>query len=99
MFIDMIVQVQDIPVLGVVVGIVSTAAIQSSSAVIAVLQNLASTPAADGIHPLIDIDGALPILFGSNIGTTIRDVRKIIARVLTVAGDKSRAAEGSAARR
>lgn len=70
-FIDMIVQVQDIPVLGVVVGIVSTAAIQSSSAVIAVLQNLASTPAADGIHPLIDIDGALPILFGSNIGTTI----------------------------
>ena len=32
---------------------------------------MASTPAADGIHPLIDIDGALPILFGSNIGTTI----------------------------
>ena len=29
----------------------------------------------------------------------IRDVRKIIARVLTVAGEKSRAAEGSAARR
>ena len=27
----------------------------------------------------------------------IRDVRKIIARVLTVAGEKSRAAEGSAA--
>ncbi|MDO4786327.1 MAG: 50S ribosomal protein L29 [Fretibacterium sp.] len=29
----------------------------------------------------------------------IRDVRKIIARVLTVAGEKSRAMEGSAARR
>lgn len=29
----------------------------------------------------------------------IRDVRKIIARVLTVASEKSRAAEGSAARR
>ena len=29
----------------------------------------------------------------------IRDVRKIIARVLTVAGEKSRAAEGSAAKR
>ena len=29
----------------------------------------------------------------------IRDVRKIIARVLTVVGEKSRAAEGSAARR
>lgn len=29
----------------------------------------------------------------------IRDVRKIIARVLTVAGEKSRAAEGSAARK
>ena len=29
----------------------------------------------------------------------IRDIRKIIARVLTVAGEKSRAAEGSAARR
>jgi len=29
----------------------------------------------------------------------IRDVRKIIARVLTVVGEKSRAAEASAARR
>lgn len=29
----------------------------------------------------------------------IRDVRKIIARVLSVAGEKSRAMEGSAARR
>ena len=45
--------------------------IQSSSAVIAVLQNLAATPGPDGVTSVIGLTGALPILFGSNIGTTI----------------------------
>ncbi|MEG0291258.1 MAG: Na/Pi cotransporter family protein [Anaerovoracaceae bacterium] len=70
-FTDMILKVQDIPVLGVMVGTLMTVIIQSSSATIAVLQNLAATAGPDGIHSVIGLEGALPILFGDNIGTTI----------------------------
>jgi len=55
--------------LGLFIGTVFTAIIQSSSATIAILQKLAiQTTAAGG--PLITLRAALPILFGSNIGTT-----------------------------
>ena len=57
--------------LGVIVGMISTMIIQSSSAVIAVIQNLASQATSDGIHALLSLETAIPILFGSNIGTTI----------------------------
>ncbi|MCQ4636283.1 Na/Pi cotransporter family protein [Anaerovorax odorimutans] len=70
-FVDLMMQVQDIPVLGVVLGTVMTVVVQSSSATIAVLQNLASTAGPDGISSIIGLQGALPILFGDNIGTTI----------------------------
>lgn len=70
-FMNLMMQVQDIPLLGVVAGTVMTVVVQSSSAVIAVLQNLAITPAADGVSSIIGLEGALPLLFGSNIGTTI----------------------------
>lgn len=70
-FAQMIVEVADIPVLGVLVGTLMTVVVQSSSATIAVLQNMASTPGPDGIHSLIGLQGSLPILFGDNIGTTI----------------------------
>ncbi len=70
-FIDLMMQVQDIPVLGVLLGTGMTVLVQSSSATIAVLQNLASTAAADGVTSIIGLQGALPILFGDNIGTTI----------------------------
>ena len=70
-FTDLIMNVVDIPVLGVVVGTIMTVVIQSSSATIAVLQNLASTAGPDGITSIIGLEGALPILFGDNIGTTI----------------------------
>ncbi len=56
--------VGEFPVLGLFVGAVSTAIIQSSSASIAILQELYTT----GAIPLI---GAVAILFGSNIGTTV----------------------------
>jgi phosphate:Na+ symporter len=59
------------PVLGVIVGAISTIVIQSSGAIIAVLQNLASQPIANGTQSLIKLETAIPILFGSNIGTTI----------------------------
>lgn len=63
-FIDLTVQLSDHPVLGVVVGTVFTLIVQSSSATVGILQGLY----AEG---LVQLDGALPILFGDNIGTTI----------------------------
>ncbi|MCK5388728.1 MAG: Na/Pi cotransporter family protein, partial [Candidatus Izimaplasma sp.] len=62
-----LVSVADVPVLGLMVGAVSTAIVQSSSATIGILQGLYST----GAVPLI---GAVAILFGSNIGTTVTAV-------------------------
>lgn len=73
-FVDLMMKVQDIPVLGVLLGTVMTVVIQSSSATIAVLQNLASTAGADGVTSILGLTGALPILFGDNIGTTITAV-------------------------
>lgn len=70
-FTDMIAKVADVPVLGVLVGTLMTLVVQSSSATIAVLQNFASQPAADGVTSIIGLAGAIPILFGDNIGTTI----------------------------
>lgn len=54
----------EIPAVGALVGAVVTAVVQSSSAAIAILQNLYSS----GDFPLM---GALAILLGSNIGTTV----------------------------
>lgn len=70
-FVDLMGKVLEIPVLGVVLGAVMTLVVQSSSATIAVLQNFASQPGPDGIHSVIGLAGAIPILFGDNIGTTI----------------------------
>lgn len=66
-FKDMLASVADTPILGVAVGAVTTAAIQSSSATIGILQELFSTGV---ILPI----GAVAILFGNNIGTTVTAV-------------------------
>lgn len=70
-FLAMIEKVSDIPVLGVLVGTLMTLVVQSSSATIAVLQNFAAQPAADGVSSILGLAGAIPILLGDNIGTTI----------------------------
>ena len=70
-FVDMMVQVTHIPVLGGGLGAVMTLVVQSSSATIAVLQNFASQPMPDGVTSVIGLTGAIPILLGDNIGTTI----------------------------
>lgn len=70
-FTEMIMKVADIPVLGVFVGLCMTLVVQSSSATIAVLQNLAMTAGPDGVTSIIGLTGAIPVLFGDNIGTTI----------------------------
>ncbi|MCC8111299.1 MAG: Na/Pi symporter [Ruminococcus sp.] len=69
-FTDMIAKVADIPVLGVGVGTLMTLVVQYSSATIAVLQNFASQAGADG-SSILGLQGAIPILLGDNIGTTI----------------------------
>ncbi len=69
-FSELMLKVADIPILGVIVGAVMTTIVQSSSASIAVLQNLAATAGPDGVSSLIGLVGAIPILFGTNIGST-----------------------------
>lgn len=70
-FVNMIDKVADIPVMGVAVGTFMTLIVQSSSATIAVLQNFAEQAGADGVTSIIGLAGAIPILLGDNIGTTI----------------------------
>ena len=70
-FTDLMGKVTQIPVLGVLLGMVMTLVVQSSSATIAVLQNFASQAGANGVSSVIGLTGAIPILLGDNIGTTI----------------------------
>ena len=70
-FVDLMGRVSDIPVLGILLGTVMTLIVQSSSATIAVLQNFASQAGPDGVSSVIGLTGAIPILLGDNIGTTI----------------------------
>ena len=63
-FHELTVSLSDYSVLGVLVGTVFTLLVQSSSATIGILQGLFG-------EGLIDLHGALPVLFGDNIGTTI----------------------------
>ncbi|MGI6333881.1 MAG: Na/Pi cotransporter family protein, partial [Saccharofermentanales bacterium] len=70
-FADIMLQIKDVPILGLLLGTVSTLVIQSSSAAIGVLQTLAGIATDSAGTPLISIYQAVPILLGSNIGTTI----------------------------
>lgn len=70
-FTDLMGKVSSIPVLGVLLGAAMTLVVQSSSATIAVLQNFASQAGPDGVTSVIGLAGAISILLGDNIGTTI----------------------------
>lgn len=63
-FHNLTMSIGDTPILGVIVGTIFTLVVQSSSATIGILQGLYSEGA-------IQLQAALPILFGDNIGTTI----------------------------
>ena len=63
-FEQLLLTVSNVPVLGVLMGTALTALVQSSTATIGIMQELYAT----GTVPLI---GAIAIIFGSNIGTTI----------------------------
>lgn len=66
-FRDMMVRLSDSTTLGVLTGTGMTLVMQSSSATIGILQELYG-------HGSVTLRAALPILFGSNIGTTITAV-------------------------
>ena len=66
-FAQLLLNVSEYPILGVLVGLGTTIVIQSSSATIGLLQQLYST----GGVPLI---GAIAIVLGDNIGTTVTSV-------------------------
>ena len=70
-FLDLIARVSDMPVLGLAVGTLMTLVVQSSSATIAVLQNFAAQAGPDGVTSILGLAGAIPILLGNNLGTTI----------------------------
>ncbi|WP_423994094.1 Na/Pi cotransporter family protein [Mesobacillus sp.] len=63
-FHELTVELSSNPILGVLIGTLFTVIVQSSSATIGILQGLHA-------ESLINLDGALPVLFGDNIGTTI----------------------------
>lgn len=63
-FHELTVSMSDNPILGVVIGTVFTLIVQSSSATIGILQGLFSEGA-------INLQAAIPVLMGDNIGTTI----------------------------
>ena len=66
-------QVRHRPGLGLLAGLGMTLAVQSSSATIAVLQQVAARPGPDG-GCLLGLAGAIPVLLGDNIGTTVTAV-------------------------
>ncbi|WP_332689406.1 Na/Pi cotransporter family protein [Halalkalibacter lacteus] len=66
-FQDLTVSMSDNPLLGVLIGTIFTVIVQSSSAAIGMLQTLYG-------QGLMELDAALPVLFGDNIGTTITAV-------------------------
>ena len=63
-FVELFIRFGDTPLLGVFVGSLATMGVQSSSATVGLVQSLYSTGA-------IPIMGAIALIFGSNIGTTI----------------------------
>lgn len=62
-FIDMLLRLEN-PILGILVGAVFTALIQSSSAFIGIMIVLAS-------QGLLSLDASIPLLLGSNLGTPV----------------------------
>ncbi|MCH1624945.1 Na/Pi cotransporter family protein [Fredinandcohnia quinoae] len=66
-FHELTISMSDRPILGVIIGTIFTVIVQSSSATIGILQGLFG-------EGLIDLEAALPVLFGDNIGTTITAV-------------------------
>ena len=74
-FINLMVSAKEYPMIGILIGLVFTAIIQSSSASIGILQALA-------LQGLVPIEFAVFVLFGQNIGT-------VVTALLSSAGSKT----------
>ena len=70
-FLGWMTRVKESPLLGILLGLGMTMVVQSSSATIALLQNVARQAGPDGIHSVLGLAGAVPVLLGDNIGTTV----------------------------
>ena len=70
-FLRWMAEVRRAPLLGLALGTGMTLVVQSSSATIAVLQRAAQQAGPDGIHSVLGLAGAVPVLLGDNIGTTV----------------------------
>lgn len=66
-FANLAMYIGDLPIFGVLLGTIFTLIVQSSTATVGILQSLYA-------EQLIGLRGALPVLFGENIGTTITAV-------------------------
>lgn len=71
-FQNLMLAMSDNSFLGLAVGVILTVIVQSSSATIAILQNFYD-------NGMIDLQAALPILLGDNIGTTITAILAALA--------------------
>ena len=70
-FLPLVILVGVVALLGILLGLGMTMVVQSSSATIALLQNVARQAGPDGIHSVLGLAGAVPVLLGDNIGTTV----------------------------
>ena len=70
-FLDWMTRVKESALLGILLGLCMTMVVQSSSATIALLQNVARQAGPDGTHSVLGLAGAVPVLLGDNIGTTV----------------------------
>src|SRR5699024_2646756 len=71
-FHNLMLTMRDNSLLGLAVGIILTVIVQSSSATIAILQDFYA-------NDMIDLQAAVPILLGDNIGTTITAILAALA--------------------
>ncbi|MBM7838132.1 phosphate:Na+ symporter [Alkalihalobacillus xiaoxiensis] len=79
-FVNFTASMSDNPLLGIVVGVILAVALQSSSAAIGLVQQLYEQGA-------MDLQAALPVLIGDNIGTTLTAV--LVAIGATVAARRA----------
>ena len=63
-FLGWMTRVKASPLLGILLGLGMTMVVQSSSATIALLQNVARQAGPDGIHSVLGLAGAVPVLLG-----------------------------------
>lgn len=70
-FRQMLIQVSQHPVWGLALGLGMTLLAQSSSATVAVLQQAAAQPIPGSTVSLLGLAGAVPVLLGENLGTTV----------------------------